>query len=98
MRGRFLPPSFMCCAPAASVRHCHKSLAWPVLYTSIFSQRHQAGFFLRIGQAGLAEYDEMEGIDWQWQSIDGAIGKAPRGRKCVGPNPADRGKKGASGA
>jgi hypothetical protein len=27
--------------------------------------------------AGLAEYDEMEGIAWRWQSIDGALLKCP---------------------
>jgi hypothetical protein len=25
----------------------------------------------------LAEYDEMEGIAWDWQSVDGAMTKAP---------------------
>lgn len=52
-----------------------------------------AGFFLRIWQAGLAEYDGMQGIAWEWQSIDGAMGKAPLAQECVGPNPTDRGKK-----
>jgi len=53
----------------------------------------RAGFFLQLWQAGLAEYDEMEGIAWRWQSIDGAMGKAPLARETVGPNPTDRGKK-----
>jgi len=53
----------------------------------------RAGFFLRLWQAGLAEYDEMEGIAWRWQSIDGSMGKAPLAQQCVGPNPTDRGKK-----
>jgi len=35
----------------------------------------------------------MEGIAWRWQSIDGAMGKAPLARECVGSNPTDRGKK-----
>jgi len=47
----------------------------------------------RLWQAGLAEYDGMQGIAWEWQSIDGAMGKAPLARECVGPNPTDRGKK-----
>lgn len=51
------------------------------------------GFFLRLWQAGLAEYDEMEGIAWEWQSADGATFKAPLGIEAVGPNPTDRGKK-----
>ena len=52
-----------------------------------------AGFFLRIWQAGLAEYDGMEGIAWEWQSVDGALGKAPLATECSGRNPTDRGKK-----
>ena len=60
-----------------------------------FQDWQKAGFFLTLWRAGLAEYDEMEGIAWDWQSIDGALGKAPLGRECVGPNPTDRGKKGA---
>ena len=58
-----------------------------------FQQWHRAGFFLKLWRAGLAEYDEMEGIAWNWQSIDGATGKAPLAVECVGPNPKDRGEK-----
>lgn len=58
-----------------------------------FQRWYKAGFFLRIWQAGLAEYDGMQGIAWEWQSIDGAMGKTPLGLECVGPNPTDRGKK-----
>jgi transposase len=52
-----------------------------------------AGVFVRLWQAGLAEYDEMEGIAWRWQSIDGTMVKAPLAQESVGPNPTDRGKK-----
>lgn len=58
-----------------------------------FQDWQKAGLFLKIWQAGLAEYDEMEGIAWTWQSIDGATGKAPLALECMGPNPTDRGKK-----
>jgi transposase len=58
-----------------------------------FQKWQQASFFLRLWQAGLAEYDEMEAIAWNWQSIDGAMHKAPLATECVGPNPTDRGKK-----
>ena len=58
-----------------------------------FQRWQRDGFFLKIWRAGLAEYDEMEGIAWQWQSVDGAMGKAPLARECVGPNSTDRGKK-----
>lgn len=58
-----------------------------------FQNWHRAGFFVALWRAGLAEYGEMEGIGWQWQSIDGALLKAPLAKECVGPNPTDRGKK-----
>jgi transposase len=58
-----------------------------------FLEWEQAGVFRALWQAGLAEYDEMEGIAWRWQSIDGALVKAPLAQESVGPNPTDRGKK-----
>ena len=42
-----------------------------------FLEWEQAGLFRRLWQAGLAEYDDMEGIAWRWQSVDGAMVKAP---------------------
>lgn len=58
-----------------------------------FQRWEKAGVFLKLWEAGLAEYDEMEGISWQWQSIDGAMNKAPLAQEEVGRNPTDRGKK-----
>ena len=49
-----------------------------------------AGVFAAMWEAGLAEYDQMEGIAWRWQSIDAAMFKAPLGQESVGPNPTDR--------
>jgi transposase len=51
------------------------------------------GFFLALWQAGLAEYEDLEGIAWEWQAVDGAMMKAPLAQEAVGPNPTDRGKK-----
>ena len=53
----------------------------------------EAGVFRALWEAGLAEYDEMEGIAWRWQSVDGALVKAPLAQESVGANPTDRGKK-----
>ena len=53
----------------------------------------KVGFFENLWKAGLAEYDEVEGIAWKWESVDGAMVKAPLAREAVGPNPTDRGKK-----
>ena len=58
-----------------------------------FLEWEKAGFFEALWHAGLAEYDQMEGIAWRWQSIDGAMFKAPMAQESVGPNPTDRGKK-----
>ena len=58
-----------------------------------FQRWRRQGFFVRLWRAGLAEYDELEGIAWRWQSIDGAMMKAPLAQEAVGPNPTDRGKK-----
>ena len=52
------------------------------------------GFFLALWKQGLTEYDELLGILWEWQSIDGAMTKAPLAQESVGPNPTDRGKNG----
>lgn len=58
-----------------------------------FLEWKRKGVFVSMWQLGLAEYDDMEGIAWEWQSIDGATVKAPLAIEAVGPNPTDRGKK-----
>lgn len=37
------------------------------------------GIFEQLWQRSLLDYDELKGVDWQWQSIDGATTKAPLG-------------------
>jgi transposase len=51
-----------------------------------FQKWQQAGFSPRMWQVGLAEYYEMEAIAWNWQTINGAMHKAPLATECVGPN------------
>jgi len=46
-----------------------------------FQKWVQAGVFLKFWQEGLQEYEECKGIDWDWQSMDGAMTKAPLGGK-----------------
>jgi transposase len=53
----------------------------------------EKGVFLQMWRRGWGSYDEMKGIDWEWQSIDGSLNKAPLAQESVGPNPTDRGKK-----
>jgi len=59
-----------------------------------FQQWVKAGLTLRLWQAGLIAYDGARGIAWDWQSMDGAMTKAPLGGPATGPNPTDRGKSG----
>jgi transposase len=37
------------------------------------------GVFEKLWQAALEEYDDLKGIDWKWQSLDGAMNKSPLG-------------------
>ena len=45
-----------------------------------FLEWGSAGVFEVIWAAGLAEYDNMEGISWRWQSIDGPF-QGPAGAR-----------------
>jgi transposase len=44
-----------------------------------FQEWTKAGVFFRLWKEALREYDELQGIDWGWQSLDGAMTKAPLG-------------------
>ena len=59
-----------------------------------FQMWSQCGFFESIWAAGLYEYDELKCLDWEWQSLDGCMTKAPLAQESVGKNPTDRGKNG----
>lgn len=59
-----------------------------------FQEWEQADFFKALWQVGLSEYDDLQGIEWEWQSVDGAMTKAPFGHAASGANPTDRGKRG----
>jgi transposase len=41
----------------------------------------KAGIFRKLWKNGLKEYDELKGLNWSWQSMDGAMTKAPLGGK-----------------
>jgi hypothetical protein len=42
-----------------------------------FQEWEREGFFEELWRAGLVEYEELEGIEWEWQSMDGVMTKAP---------------------
>lgn len=44
-----------------------------------FQEWTVAGVFAKLWQSGLEVYDELKGLDWSWQSMDGAMTKAPLG-------------------
>src|SRR4029450_11724015 len=44
-----------------------------------FQEWVQLGVFEELWQLALSEYDELKGIDWKWQSMDGAMTKSPLG-------------------
>ena len=45
----------------------------------------QAGVFAQMWAQGLCDYDELLGIEWDWQAMDGAMTKAPLGGGENGP-------------
>jgi putative transposase len=59
-----------------------------------FSKWCKEGIFEQMLALALEAYDELKEIDWEWQSGDGAMTKAPLGGEATGPNPTDRGKQG----
>ncbi len=64
------------------------------MHERYYQEWERLGFFEELWRAGLAEYDELEGIEWEWQALDGAMTKeAPLGRGATGKNPTDRAKK-----
>ena len=72
----------------------HGSMVPVVQFIVIFKNGEKQVFFEKIWALGLEKYDELEGIGWEWQSVDGCMVKAPLAREAVGRNPTDRGKNG----
>jgi transposase len=44
-----------------------------------FQEWVQRGVFAKLWELALEEYDALIGIDWEWQSLDGSMTKAPLG-------------------
>jgi transposase len=44
-----------------------------------FQEWTEAGVFEQLWELCLQEYDELKGLEWAWQSMDGAMTKAPLG-------------------
>jgi putative transposase len=52
-----------------------------------FAQWVKAGVFALLWAEALLVYDELKGLEWTWQSVDGAMTKAPLGGKPRAPIP-----------
>ncbi len=52
-----------------------------------FQEWRAAGVFENLWALGLKKYDALKGIDWTWQSMDGAMTKAPLGGEKNRPQP-----------
>lgn len=52
-----------------------------------FQEWTEAGVFRKLWKASLQEYDQLKGIRWNWQSVDGAMTKSPLGGGKYGQEP-----------
>jgi len=59
-----------------------------------FQRWSKNGVMEKIWAALVEDCRELGGVSWEWQSVDGALGKARFGGDEIGPNPTDRGKQG----
>ncbi len=50
-----------------------------------FQEWEAGGFFRQLCKEGLTEYDALQGIEWEWQAVDGAMAKSPFGGAAPGP-------------
>lgn len=44
-----------------------------------FQEWTESGLFEKLWRLALEEYDDLVGLDWEWQSLDGAMTKSPLG-------------------
>jgi putative transposase len=58
-----------------------------------FQEWLAAGVFVKLWQAGVTQFDELQGIDWEWLSLDGAMTKAPCGGEKNRPSSHGAGQK-----
>ena len=93
-QGKCWKVSSTCCVLDANGRAVPKEYGCASSIHRSYQEWAQAGFFQKIWALGLEKYNELEGIVWEWQSLDGCMVKAPLAQEAVGHNPTDRGKNG----
>lgn len=52
-----------------------------------FQEWTEADVFVALWEQGLVAYDALQGIDWEWLAMDGAMTKAPLGGEKGGQEP-----------
>ncbi len=57
-----------------------------------FQEWLEAGLFDRIWDLGVGKYDELEGVSWEWQTVDGSRMKTPLEQEIIGRSPARHSK------
>jgi putative transposase len=77
----------MCCARASGWNALPRELGASSTVHDRFQEWERAGFFKAVWQAGLSEYDDLKGIQWEWQAVDGVMTKAPFAGAATGANP-----------
>ena len=50
-----------------------------------FQEWVAAGVFLDVWRAGVEQFEDLKGVDWEWLSMDGAMPKAPLGGETPAP-------------
>ena len=67
-----------------------------------FQEWVEAGVWIKLWQVLLEEYDELEGLDWSYLSVDGSMTKAPLAtvgeRASDAPNSSARSRREATGS
>ena len=71
---------------------CRTYLAVPVKSAPPFCQNRKAEIFPALLQAGLAEYNNLQGVSWRGKSIDDVTMKALLARESIGANWSDWGE------
>ena len=83
------------CAADANGTDCRKSLGTTAPFIAPFNGGWRRVSCTECGEPLWTRCAELDGVDWEWQSADGAMGKSTFWGDLIGPNPTDRGKAGS---
>ena len=72
-------------ARAASGTACRRSSPTTVRSIGAFQRWRAAGVFRRVWAVLIERCEDLDGVDWEWQAADGAMGKARKGGTMLAP-------------